>query len=501
MKIKVKCASLTDIECDLLVVNEFVGVKHPGGATGAVDKALGGIITELTLSGEVSGKLGNIPVIHTRKKIAAASVAVAGLGESKDFDLDKVRTVSAYAIRKAKEIKAKTVATIVHGAGIGGLDPKEAAAALAEGSLLGGYQFNEFKTKIENGNEIKELIIVDYDPKKAKEIEKGAMRGEMVASAVNRARDLINAPSNKITPTFLANYAKKLATEAGLTCEILDCADMKKLGMHSLLAVAKGSSEPAKMVILKFKAKTTKKTEVVGLIGKGITFDAGGISIKPSKGMGEMKTDMAGAAAVIEIMGLLPKLGIEKNVIAVIPLTENMPGGGALKPGDIVSSLEGKNIEVISTDAEGRMILADALTYARKLGATKLIDIATLTGGCRTALGDVASAVIGNDQKFIDDFIVAGKASGEKYWQLPLYEEYKEYLKSDVADFKNCTENGKASPSVGAIYLKEFVGDLPWIHLDIAPTAYLEREFNYLSKGATGVGVRAITKYLMTRWL
>lgn len=501
MKIKVKCASITEVPCDLLVINEFVGVKHPGGATGAVDKALGGIITELTASGEVSGKIGSVPVVHTRGKIAATRVAVAGLGESKEFDLDKVRTVAAYAVKKAKEIKAKTVATIVHGAGIGGLDPKEAAAAVAEGSLLGGYQYNEFKTKTEDNDEVKELIIVDHDPKKAKEIEKGAARGEMVAGAVNRARDLINGPSNKVTPAFIANYAKKIASEAGLTCKILDCVDMKKLGMHSLLAVAKGSAEPAKMVILKYKAKTARKTEVVGLIGKGITFDAGGISIKPSKGLGEMKTDMAGAAAVIEVMGLLPKMGVEKNVIAVVPLTENMPDGGALKPGDIISSLEGKNVEIISTDAEGRMILSDALTYARKLGATKLIDIATLTGGCRTALGDIASAVIGNDQKFIDDFILAGRAAGERYWQLPLYEEYREYLKSDVADIKNCTENGKASPSVGAIYLKEFVGALPWIHLDIAPTAYLEREFNYLSKGATGVGVRAIIKYLMTRWL
>jgi len=493
MKIKVKCASITEIPCDLLVVNEFIGVKQPGGATGAVDKALKGLLSELTKSGEISGKLGSVPVINTGGRIAAKHVAVAGLGESKQFDFDRVRTVSAAVVKKAKEIKAKTVATIVHGAGSGWLDPKDAAKALVEGAVMGNYEYSEFKTKSDNGFEIDELLVVDYDPKKVKEIEKGKDAGEVIATAVNRARDLVNGPSNKVTPAYFAQYAEKLAKDAGLLIDVLEASDMKKIGMDSMLAVAKGSREPAKMVVLKYKAKGK---EVLGLVGKGITFDAGGISIKPSKGLSEMKTDMAGAAAVLEVMGILGKLGVERSVIAVIPLTENMPSGGALKPGDIVGSLEGKNIEIISTDAEGRMILSDALTYIRKLGATKIIDLATLTGGCRTALGDVASGIFGSDQEFIDEVISAAKSAGEKLWQLPMYEEYKEYLKSDVADMKNCTENGKASPSVGAIYLREFTGGLPWVHIDIAPTAYLEREINYLNKGATGVGVRTLAEYL-----
>ncbi len=495
MKIKVVCSALTDVACDLLVVNEFEGVKHPGGATGAVDKALNGLVTEMSACGELSGKIDSVPVVHTQGKIKAKHVAIAGLGPREDFDADKVRTVAASVMKKAKEIKARTIATIVHGAGSGFLDPKLAARSVVEGSILGSYDYKEFKAKGGPESPVEELIIVDYDPKKVEEIKIGAEVGETIALAVNRARDLVNGPSNKVTPTFMAEYAVKLAKDSGLECEVLEVEDMKKIGMHSLLAIAKGSREPAKVVILKYKGKGSGET--VGLVGKGITFDSGGISIKPSKGLMEMKTDMAGAAAVIEVMGILSQLKVSTPVIAVVPLTENMPGGGALKPGDIVSSLEGKTIEIISTDAEGRMILSDALTYARKIGAKKLIDIATLTGGARSALGDLASGIFGNDRSFVDDVIAAGIRAGERYWQLPMYQEYKEYIKSDVADMKNCTENGKASPSVGAIYLKEFVGGLPWVHMDIAPTAYLDREIGSLGKGASGVGVRTIAEYLM----
>jgi leucyl aminopeptidase len=495
MKVKIECASITEISCDLLVVNEFEGVKHPGGATGAIDKALGGLIGKLSSSGEIDGKLGSSPIIHTQGKIKADRVAVAGLGERRKFDLDSVREAAAAVIKKAKGIKARRVATIVHGAGIGGLDPAGAAEALVQGSVIGNYEYKEFKSKKESDFEIEELIVVDYDPKKVKEIEKGAELGEDVAHAVNRARDFVNGPSNKVTPTYLADYAGKMASYAGLECEILGPKDIEKIGMHSILAVAKGSREEARVVILKYNAKS--KSETIGLAGKGVTFDAGGISIKPSKGLSEMKTDMAGAAAVIEIMGLLSKLKINKSVIAVVPLTENMPGSGALKPGDIVSSLEGKSVEIISTDAEGRMILSDALTYARKLGARKLIDVATLTGGCEKALGDVAAGVFGSDKKFLKEVISAGERAGEKMWELPMYEEYKEYFKSDAADMQNCSEGGKASPSVGALYLQEFTGDVPWVHIDIAGTAYLDKGSKYFGKGATGAGVRTVIEFLL----
>ncbi len=493
MRIKVECASITEFPCDLLVVNEFEGVKHPGGATGAVDKALNGLITDLTASEEIDGKLGKTTVIHTQDKIPAKRVLVVGLGKREDFDLEAVRKVSAAALKSAKGVKTKKVATIVHGAGIGGLPTKEASKALVEGGIIGDYKYEEFVTKKEEPEvKIEELIIVECEKEKIKDIEDGARLGEVIASAVNRVRDLVNGPSNKITPTFLAEYAKGI----GIECEVLGLSDIKRIGMEAIASVAKGSKEEPKVVVLKWKGEEKKK-ETIGLIGKGITFDAGGISLKDPKKLAEMKMDMAGAAVVIEVMRVVSQLNFKKNVIAVIPLTENMPDGGALKPGDIISSLAKVSIEIVSTDAEGRMILADAITYAKGLGATALIDIATLTGGCTVALGDVASGIFGNDQKLIDKTIEIGKNAGEKLWQLPIYKEYKEYLKSEAADIKNCMEDSKASPSTGAIFLQKFVEDIPWIHMDIAGTAYLDREIGYLSKGATGAGLRTIVGILM----
>lgn len=494
MKIKVECASIAEVSCDLLIVNLFEGVKHPGGATGAVDQALGGLIKELIGAGEIDGKLGKVPILHTQGKLPAKRVAVAGLGKSGEFDLDKVREASAAAISAAKRVKAKKVVTIVHGAGVGALNAKDATEAVVEGSILGEYKFEGYITKREEPvHKIDELLIVDYVPKKIKEIEEGAKVGEIIADSENKARDLVNAPGNKITPSELARYAEALAKETKLKCEIIDISEAKKMGMEALYSVAKGSKEPAKVIILEYQGGGKEK---IGLVGKGITFDAGGVSLKPSKKLAEMKIDMAGAASVIETMRAISKLGVKKNVIAVIPATENMPDGGALKPGDIVGSLSGKTIEIVSTDAEGRIILADAITYAKKLGATRLIDVATLTGGCITALGDVASGVMGNDQKLIDQIKEAGKQAGEKMWQLPLYEEYKEYLKSELADIKNCMEDSMASPPTGGIFIQKFVEDTPWVHIDIAGTAYLHKGRGYLSEGATGVGVRALVYFL-----
>lgn len=494
MKIKLECASIADIKCDCLIVNEFEGVKHPGGATGAVDKALGGEISKLLASGEINGKIGSTNVVHTLCKIPANEVICVGLGKSADFDLDKVRIVSNAAIKAAKRSHAKRVATIIHGAGIGGLDPKQAIQAVVEGSLLGDYKFKGFKTEKDDDNSsVEELVIVDYDPQKIKKIEPGVELAQVIIEATNKARDLVNSPSNKITPTYLANYAKELAKELKLECQVMGREEIGKKGMDALYQVAKGSKEEPKLIVLKYNGGGS---EVYGVIGKGITFDSGGISIKPSSKLAEMRTDMAGAAAVIEMVRVVAKLKLKVNVIAVIPATENMPGGNAYKPGDIIGSLSGKTIEVISTDAEGRLIIADAITYAKELGAKKLIDIATLTGGCRVALGEAAAGIMGNDQGLIDQLIASSKATGEKLWQLPLYEEYKEYLKSDDADMKNCTESGgKASPSVGGIFIQNFAGDTPWAHIDIGGTAYIEKGIGYLGQGATGYGVRLLSNF------
>jgi leucyl aminopeptidase len=494
LKIRVENVSLTKIKCDLLIVNLFEGVKTPAGATGVADKALGGQIAKLIKIKEIDGKLGSVTLIHTFGKISPDRVVVVGLGKKEEFDLNKVRSASAAGIRVAKRAKAKKVATIVHGAGVGGIDPEDAAQSTVEGAILGGYEFDGHKTeKVEH--EVKELVVVEKDKIKFKTARAGANIGQVLADAENRARDLVNGPSNKVTPTFVANYAKKMAKEVGLKCTVLD---PRTNGMKAVHAIAKGSREPAKVVILSSRVPRPS-SQKIALIGKGVTFDAGGISLKPSKKLWEMKIDMAGAAAVIETRRASSQLKIKKNIFAVIPLTENMPGGAALKPGDVVSSLSGITTEIISTDAEGRMILADAITYAKRKGAKIIVDCATLTGGCITALGETASGLLGNDDSLICKMEEAAEKSGEKVWHLPLFKEYKEYLKSTIADQRNCSEGRGASPSVGATFLHKFVDDTPWVHLDIAGTANISIKKGYLGKGATGVPVRTLIEFLKSQ--
>jgi leucyl aminopeptidase len=494
VKIKIECASITEYNCDLLVVNEFEGVKQPGGATGAVDKALGGLIAKLSREGEISGKLGKVTLIHSSGKTRAGKIAVVGLGKREQFNLEAVRVASAAALKKAVEIKAKKVATIVHGVGIGGLDAGAAAQALVEGSVLGSYKFFGYAKEKEDADfKIETLTLVDCNRDKISSLKKGAELGQMVSEAENRVRDLANTPANRLTPLDFARRAGQVARENKLKFTSLD---PKVAGMELLWAVARGSKEPPRLVALEYRGNPGSK-EKIALIGKGITFDSGGISLKPSKKMDEMKTDMAGAAVVLEVVKLAKLLRLKKNVLAVMPLTENMPSGSASKPGDVVGSLSGYTTEIINTDAEGRMILADAITYAKEKGATRLLDVATLTGGCVIALGDAASGVFGNDQRLIDKVIEVGNRCGQKMWPLPLFDEYKEMLKSSIADIKNSTNTGKASPSTGAAFLARFVGNTPWVHIDIAGTARSDREHGYLPEGATGVPVRTLIEFLI----
>jgi len=498
MKINIENSDLLKQKCDALVVNLFEGVKTPGGATGAVDKALGGLITKLIASKEITGKQGEVTVIHTLSKIPAEHVLVAGLGKKEGFDEDGIRTAAASVVRAAKKIKAKKVVTIVHGAGEGGIPAYKACKALVEASLVAEYEFEGYKTgKKDSAFKIEEKVIVDNDKKKVAEFQKAASISAVICEAVNKTRDLVNIPSNKLTPSIFAKTAQKIAFERGLEYRVLGKEQILKLGMGALWSVAKGSREEPKVVVLKYFGAAKTKPFSLCLIGKGITFDSGGISLKPSKRMHEMKGDMAGAAAVLCAMEAASKLKIKKNILAIIPLTENMPGGMATKPGDVVESLSGKTIEIINTDAEGRMILADAVTYAKKLGAKKILDFATLTGACIVALGDAASGVLGNDRAFVDEVIRAGGLSGEKLWQLPLYKEYEEYLKSDIADIKNASDLGKAGTASGATFVKKFVEDTPWVHVDIAGTADLDRSFRHYDKGPSGAGVFTMLNYLL----
>jgi leucyl aminopeptidase len=490
MKIKVIVGDITKIRASAIIVNLFEGVKHPSGTTKAVDQALDGTISRLISQGEIKGKLSEVTVIHTLRRIEPERVVVVGLGKEQQFNLDRIRGAMAEACRSLRKLGAEQIATIVYGAGVGGIAPEKTAQAIVEGSILGLYTFNKHKTKEPELREIEELLIVERDETKIHNLEQGVHKGKVLAEATCLARDLINQPANYMTPSDMVTAAQEVAAAWGLELEVLEQDEMEQLGMGALLGVAQGSRQPAKFIILSYRgAPSTKST--LGFIGKGVTFDSGGISIKPSERMGDMKGDMAGGATVIAALRAIAELKPKLNVTALIPATENLPSGTALKPGDVLKAMNGKTIEIVSTDAEGRLILADALCYAKKLGLSPLVDVATLTGACHIALGDICSGAFTNNQKFIDKVTKAGEESGERIWQMPMYEEYKEQNKSEVADIKN--SGGRYGGAITAAqFLAEFAEDTPWGHLDIAGTSMAEKERNYLVKGATGVAVRTL---------
>ena len=494
MKIKVETIDITAAATPALVVNLFSGVEKPGGATGAVDQALDGTISELIEDGEIKGKQGELTMLHTMGKIGPARVLVAGLGKQDDFDADVARRVSSEALRYLRRRGICKAVTIAHGAGAGGLSPEEAGRAIAEGSLLGFYRFDRYHTNGDGADvEFAELTIAERDEERAQAIRNGAVEGKAIAEATRVARDMVNEPANAMTPTAMAEVARQVAHENGLGFETLDNADMKEMGMGAFIGVAQGSDEPAKLIILTYDGDPDNPANNLGLIGKGITFDTGGISIKPAGGMEAMKGDMAGGASVIGAMQIIAQLKPRINVTGMVAATENMPGGSAQRPGDVVRAMNGKTIEVINTDSEGRLVLADTLCLARQRGITRLVDVATLTGAMVTTLGKACTGVMGNDDALIGDVIEAGRQTGEKFWQLPMFDEYKELIRSDVADMKN--SGGRQAGSItAALLLKEFVDGAAWAHLDIAGTSTSERASGYLVKGATGAPARTLAQ-------
>ncbi len=496
MELKVIIADITEIEVDALIVNLFEEVSQPGGATGAVDKALDGVISQLIASGEIKGKLGELNLIHTLGKIPARRVLVAGMGKQQELTLDRIRRIAGEACRLLRKKGVKRVATIAHGAGVGGIEPEKAAQAIAEGSILGLYTFRRHITKEPETAEIDELLILERDEEKLRQLETGCAAGRVMAEATNFARDMINEPANFMTPGNMAQIAEEVAAEYELSCTILEREQMQELGMGALLGVAQGSQQPPKFIILKYEGGDSFNKSL-GLVGKGITFDSGGISLKPSDSMADMKGDMSGGATVIAALRGIAQLKPKINITALIPATENLPSGTALKPGDVLKAMNGKTIEIANTDAEGRLILADALSYAQKLELTPLLDVATLTGACHIALGDFATGAFTNNQDLLNKVIKAGDEAGEKLWQMPMYDEYKEQNKSEVADIKN-TGGRYGGAITAAQFLNEFTGDTPWVHLDIAGTFHSSKEKGYLIKGATGVGVRTLINLVIT---
>jgi leucyl aminopeptidase len=497
LEIKVIAGDIAQIEADAIVINLFEGLEQPGGATAAVDKALDGAISSLISRGEIKGKFGEVNIVHTLGKprqVGAGIVAIAGLGKRQDFNVDKIRGLAGEFCRALRKLNCHKIATILHGAGIGNIELEASAEAIAEGALLGLYSFIKYKKP--EFEDIEEMLIVVREKGQVPILEPAIGKGKVVASATNLARDMVNEPANNMTPSQMAEAAKEIASKYNLELEVFDREDMETMGMGALLGVAKGSNQPPKLITLSYKGDE-RSEKALGFLGKGITFDSGGISIKPSEGMAEMKDDMAGAAAVMTALGAIAQLKPKINITAIIPATENLPSGNALKPGDVLKAMNDKTIEVISTDAEGRLILADALSYAQRLGLSPLIDLATLTGACRVALGTLYSGLFGNNQDLVDKVLRAAERTGERMWQMPMPEEYKEQNKSEIANVKN-TGNRYGGAITAALFLAEFVDDTPWVHIDIAGTASSNKESGYIVKGATGVGVRTLVELALS---
>jgi leucyl aminopeptidase len=496
VEIKVVVGNIAELKADAILVNFFEGMEKLDGDIATVDKALGKAISELISQGEIKGKLNEVTVVHSLGRLPASRVVVTGLGKQKELSRDKLCGAVAETCRLLRQKGTENIATIAQGAGKAGISLEAVAQAVTEGALLGLYTFRKHITKEAEYGEIKEFTIVAKSQAEREALELGSRRGRVLAEATNLARDLVNEPANYMTPTIMAEEARRLAERHGLECQVLERAEMQELGMGALLGVAQGSKEPPILIVLRYQGGHSDEADLA-LVGKGITFDSGGISIKSAEKMAEMKGDMAGGAAVIATMGALAQFRPRLNVVAAIPATENLPGGGALKPGDILTAMDGKTIEIVSTDAEGRLVLADALGYVRKLGAKRIVDVATLTGACRIALGDVCSGVFGNRQELIDRLLAAAAEAGELSWQMPLYEQYKEQNKSDVADIKN--SGGRYGGAITAAqFLAEFVGDTPWVHLDIAGTYLSDKERACLVKGATGVPVRTLVNFVLS---
>jgi leucyl aminopeptidase len=493
MEIDVVDSSPAEVVADVLVFAVPDPVSLPPAGE-KLDRLVAGELRHLIDDGEVKGRRGKVTFVHTDGRVSAHRIGTAGVGRLEQLDADSLRTAAAAAAVRAGDVGARSVAWVVGDNGLT-LTPGEQVKAIVDGTALGPYDSGHWKTSKEDSRpEVERLILCGPGAAAAAE---EARRAAVVASWTNRCRDFVNAPPNECTPERLAEWAEETASRfASCTFEALGPDEIRKAGMGALAAVSQGSNNPPRLMKISYEPAEANTEVVLGLVGKAITFDAGGLSLKPADRMEEMKSDMGGGAAVLAASGAIAELELPIRVLAVVPSCENMPGGHAYRPGDIITALNGKTIEVTNTDAEGRLILADALWHTRELGATHMIDLATLTGAMVIAMGDYYAGLFANDADWAATIKEAADASGDHAWVWPLHETYHRYIESSFADMKNSSEYRQGSPILAARFLEEFVGDGPWAHMDIAGTAYLERgrEDYYTSPGATGYGVRLLTE-------
>jgi leucyl aminopeptidase len=494
MEVKVVQGALYDCDADAIIIGLFEG-SQPEGESQQIDRALDGAVSDLVNAGDIKGKLGETAVLYSRGAIPSRRVIVAGMGPKADFDLEALRRVAAHAICRARDLRLGRVASALPG-GITGNGVALTAQAVTEGSLLALYDYRGQKT-----DEATEVLPRTFELYLQPEqdllaVQRGIGDAQAIAAGVIVARDLVNLPPNICTPAYMADIAKQVASETGLRAQSLDEGEMADLGMGALLAVARGSDTPPHLIVMEHNADRASELDTIVLVGKGVTFDTGGYSLKPRESMATMKGDMAGAAAVIGAMRAIAALRVPLHVVGLAPAADNMISGHAYRPQEVVIASNGVTIEIISTDAEGRMLLADALVYAGRYQPVAVVDIATLTGTCAAALGGVAAGVFGTDDALLNRLQSASAVTAEKLWPLPLFSEYEEAIKSETADVKN---SGGKSGGIGssAIFLRHFISYPAWAHIDMAGLAFDAKNNPYVpGKGATGFGVRLLTEFV-----
>lgn len=478
---------------DALAVVVFKGERPSSADIKELDTLSGGQIAAVIKSEEFKGEKGDLALLRLtpKGKLKASRLLLVGGGERKEYKAFEVAAAAGAATRSLRKSNAKSFAFFPRFGG----DATDAAQNSVQGAITSQFELDKYKTKDKNTKSVDKIVV--YVPgAKTADLARGLKRGTVIGDSMNFTRDLANEPANILPPTEMAKRAQAMAKEVGLKYEVFDEAKMKKLGMNSLLSVSLGSEQPAKLIIVRYTpAKSTaKKGDMLALVGKGITFDTGGISLKPGENMDAMKYDMSGGATVLGTMRAIALLKPSVPVLGVVAAVENMPDGKASRPSDVVTAMNGRTIEILNTDAEGRLVLADAVAYAEQQGATRIIDMATLTGAVIIALGGENTGIMGNDQGLVDEVINCGKETGEGFWQLPLGVEYSKQIKSDIADIKNIGPRGKAGTIMGAVFIQEFVDKAKWAHLDIAGTAWCDTNKPHQSKGPTGVAICSLLK-------